>query len=227
KVTATMLTTNIAVRKDKNFTTAASGCFLRVLLTNDNLAYAGLLARGQMDSSLRYPALALQQKRLRELYDLHRAVVPQVFATEILMTYYANFVEPTEILDPHYTYEAILNVIAQRVNQPNFAEPLVEYAKRQLAEEYQELIEQPSNYALEQFFKLWYQDQPDYAETFIGSLDEIKAATSTTMMHYWRNLANVPMQILGMTRDNNLVSKLAQAMFQQTGLTKSFQTASL
>lgn len=227
KVIQTMLTTSIAIRKNKKFTTAVIGCFLRLPLTKHNLAYASLLARIQMNSSLSYPSLALQQKRLAELYDLQLEIMPQVFGKEILLTYYANFVEPIEILDPHYTYEEILNVIAQIVNQPNFAEPLVEYAKRQLAEEYQELIEQPSNYALEQFFKLWYQDQPDYAETFIGSLDEIKAATSTTMMHYWRNLANVPMQILGMTRDNNLVSKLAQAMFQQTGLTKSFQTVSL
>lgn len=227
KVIQTMLTTNITVRKNKKFTTAAIGCFLRLPLTKHNLAYASLLARMQMNSCLSYPSLALQQKRLADLYDLQLEIVPQVFGKEVILTYYANFVEPIEILDPHYTYEEILNAIAQIVNHPNFAEPMVEYAKRQLAEEYQELIEQPTNYALEQFFKSWYQDQPDYAETFIGSLDEIKAATSTSMMHYWHNLSDVPILILGMTRDNKLVSKLAQTMFQQTGLTKPFQTDAL
>lgn len=57
-----MLTTNIAIRKNKKFTTAAIGCFLRLPLTKHNLAYASLLARIQMNSSLSYPSLALQQK---------------------------------------------------------------------------------------------------------------------------------------------------------------------
>ena len=95
-----MLTTNIAIRKNKKFTTAAIGCFLRLPLTKHNLAYASLLARIQMNSSLSYPSLALQQKRLAELYDLQLEIMPQVFGKEILLTYYANFVEPIEILDP-------------------------------------------------------------------------------------------------------------------------------
>ena len=84
KVIQTMLTTNIAIRKNKKFTTAAIGCFLRLPLTKHNLAYASLLARIQMNSSLSYPSLALQQKRLAELYDLQLEIMPQVFGKEIL-----------------------------------------------------------------------------------------------------------------------------------------------
>ena len=96
KVIQTMLTTNIAIRKNKKFTTAAIGCFLRLPLTKHNLAYASLLARIEMNSSLSYPSLALQQKRLAELYDLQLEIMPQVFGKEILLTYYANFVEPID-----------------------------------------------------------------------------------------------------------------------------------
>ena len=52
--------------------------FLRLPLTKHNLAYASLLARIQMNSSLSYPSLALQQKRLAELYDLQLEIMPQV-----------------------------------------------------------------------------------------------------------------------------------------------------
>ena len=111
-----MLTTNIEIRKNKKFTTAVVGCFLRLPLTSHNLAFSSLLARLQMNTSLAYPTIATQQQKLAQLYDLQFDVLPQLFGKEIILTYYANFVEPAEILDPDYTYDEI---IANRIEDKN------------------------------------------------------------------------------------------------------------
>ena len=78
KVTQTMLTTNIEIRKNKKFTTAVVGCFLRLPLTSHNLAFSSLLARLQMNTSLAYPTIATQQQKLAQLYDLQFDVLPQL-----------------------------------------------------------------------------------------------------------------------------------------------------
>lgn len=227
KVIQTMLTTNITIRKNKKFTTAGIGCFLRLPLTNHNLAFASLLSRLQMNTSLSYPTIAAQQRKLAQLYDLQLDIMPQLFGNQIILMYYANFVEPIEVLDPDYTYEEIIQTISQIIRFPAYDNNLFDYAKRQLEDEYREIMVQPSNYALDRFFKLWYEDQPEYAENFMGPIDEIKNATIVEMRDFIENLRDMPMAVIGMGRDNQLMTKILRNIFKGAGIIKKFQVSDL
>ena len=227
KVTQTMLTTNIEIRKNKKFTTAVVGCFFRLPLTSHNLAFSSLLARLQMNTSLAYPTIATQQQKLAQLYDLQFDVLPQLFGKEIILTYYANFVEPAEILDPDYTYDEIIETLSQIIKSPSYDQNLLAYAKRQLEEDYNELMEQPANYAIDRFFKLWYRDHPDYAENFMGPIQEIKDAGLDEMNNFVSSLRDVPMAVLGMARDNNQLTKLVNQYFRGAGIIKQFEVDDL
>ena len=227
KVTQTMLTTNIEIRKNKKFTTAVVGCFLRLSLTSHNLAFSSLLARLQMNTSLAYPTIATQQQKLAQLYDLQFDVLPQLYGKEIILTYYANFVEPAEILDPDYTYDEIIETLSQIIKSPSYDQNLLAYAKRQLEEDYNELMEQPANYAIDRFFKLWYRDHPDYAENFMGPIQEIKDAGLDEMNNFVSSLRDVPMAVLGMARDNNQLTKLVNQYFRGAGIIKQFEVDDL
>lgn len=222
-----MLTTNIEIRKNKKFTTAVVGCFLRLSLTSHNLAFSSLLARLQMNTSLAYPTIATQQQKLAQLYDLQFDVLPQLFGKEIILTYYANFVEPAEILDPDYTYDEIIETLSQIIKSPSYDQNLLAYAKRQLEEDYNELMEQPANYAIDRFFKLWYRDHPDYAENFMGPIQEIKDAGLDEMNNFVSSLRDVPMAVLGMARDNNQLTKLVNQYFRGAGIIKQFEVDDL
>lgn len=227
KVIQTMLTTNITIRKNKKFTTAGIGCFLRLPLTNHNLAFASLLSRLQMNTSLSYPTIAAQQRKLAQLYDLQLDIMPQLFGNQIILMYYANFVEPIEVLDPDYTYEEIIQTISQIIRFPAYDNNLFDYAKRQLEDEYREIMVQPSNYALDRFFKLWYEDQPEYAENFMGPIDEIKNTTIVEMRDFIENLRDMPMAVIGMGRDNQLMTKILRNIFKGAGIIKKFQVSDL
>ncbi|AEG40684.1 insulinase family protein [Lactobacillus kefiranofaciens] len=218
-----MLTTNIAIRKNKKFTTGTIGYFVRFPLTSHNLAFASLLARMQMNLSLSYPSIASQQRALSQLYDLQFEVMPQLFGKEIILTYYANFVEPIEILDPDYTYEKIIGTLGRIIRFPNNQPAALNLAQRQLKDDYRELMGQPFNYALDRFFKFWYQDQPDYAENFMGPIAEIKSADHKQMEDFISSLRQQPVAILGMGRDNTLLTKLAQKEFRGAGVIGQFQ----
>ena len=222
-----MLTTNITIRKNKKFTTAGIGCFLRLPLTNHNLAFASLLSRLQMNTSLSYPTIAAQQRKLAQLYDLQLDIMPQLFGNQIILMYYANFVEPIEVLDPDYTYEEIIQTISQIIRFPAYDNNLFDYAKRQLEDEYREIMVQSSNYALDRFFKLWYEDQPEYAENFMGPIDEIKNATIVEMRDFIENLRDMPMAVIGMGRDNQLMTKILRNIFKGAGIIKKFQVSDL
>lgn len=222
-----MLTTNITIRKNKKFTTAGIGCFLRLPLTNHNLAFASLLSRLQMNTSLSYPTIAAQQRKLAQLYDLQLDIMPQLFGNQIILMYYANFVEPIEVLDPDYTYEEIIQTISQIIRFPAYDNNLFDYTKRQLEDEYREIMVQPSNYALDRFFKLWYEDQPEYAENFMGPIDEIKNATIVEMRDFIENLRDMPMAVIGMGRDNQLMTKILRNIFKGAGIIKKFQVSDL
>lgn len=227
KVIQTMLTTNITIRKNKKFTTAGIGCFLRLPLTNHNLAFASLLSRLQMNTSLSYPTIAAQQRKLAQLYDLQLDIMPQLFGNQIILMYYANFVEPIEVLDPDYTYEEIIQTISQIIRFPAYDNNLFDYAKRQLEDEYREIMVQPSNYALDRFFKLWYENQPEYAENFMGPIDEIKNTTIVEMRDFIENLRDIPMAVIGMGRDNQLMTKILRNIFKGAGIIKKFQVSDL
>lgn len=222
-----MLTTNITIRKNKKFTTAGIGCFLRLPLTNHNLAFASLLSRLQMNTSLSYPTIAAQQRKLAQLYDLQLDIMPQLFGNQIILMYYDNFVEPIEVLDPDYTYEEIIQTISPIIRFPAYDNNLFDYAKRQLEDEYREIMVQPSNYALDRFFKLWYEDQPEYAENFMGPIDEIKNTTIVEMRDFIENLRDIPMAVIGMGRDNQLMTKILRNIFKGAGIIKKFQVSDL
>lgn len=222
-----MLMTNITIRKNKKFTTAALGCFLRLPLTSHNLAFASLLSRLQSNTSMFYPQIAEQTRRLADLYDLQLDIMPQLFGKEIILTYYANFVEPTEILDSEYVYQEIIQTVSEIITKPDCTPKLLAYAKKQLEDDYRELMQQPANYAIDRFFKLWYRDQPDYAENFMGPIDEIKNATVDEVNNYIEGLRDVPVAVVGMGRDHKLMTKLAKFYFTQAGIIKNFQTSGL
>lgn len=222
-----MLRTNIKIQLNEKFTTASLGCFLRIPLTRHNLAYASLLAKLQMNASLYYPSLKKQEETLLNLYDLQFEVVPQLFGKEIILSYFANFVEPMEVLDPEYNYEKIINTLANIIQHPTFSEDIVDLSKRQLSNEYRELLAEPANYALEQFFHLWYQDQPNYAETFMGPISEIQTATSTSLENFAHNLRTVPSLILGQAKSPDLFAKNIRDQFKHAGLLQNFTPASL
>ena len=223
-----MLTTNIEIRKNKKFTTAVLGCFLRLPLTSNNLALASLIAKLQMNASRDYPSIMEQQQKLTELYDLELDIMPQLFGKEIILSYYANFVEPSEILDPDYTYEKIIETISQIIKFPYYDHNTwLGYAQQQLREDYDELMGQPANYAIERFFRLWYRDQPEYADSFMGSIEKIENATYDDVDNFVSYMRSRPITVLGMARDNNQVTKLVNQYFRGAGIIKKFEVDDL
>lgn len=218
-----MLLIDTSVTENTKFTTAMIGCFLRIPLTQHNLAFANLLARDQMNVSLFFPTVQRQQKELANLYDLQFEVVPQIFGTEIVLSYIAEFVEPTEILDPDYTYERIIDTYAKIINNPDFGPSMIELAKSQLAADYQELMEEPANYALDRFFKYWYREKPDYADTFMGSIDEIKKADADQLRKFYNGLKMAPATILSIAKGRKQVNNLLNKYFKISGVFKDFE----
>ena len=88
-------------------------------------------------------------------------------------------------------------------------------------------MEQPANYAIDRFFKLWYRDHPDYAENFMGPIQEIKDAGLDEMNNFVSSLRDVPMAVLGMARDNNQLTKLVNQYFRGAGIIKQFEVDDL
>lgn len=218
-----MLKNNTIIKKNEKFSTAMIGCFLRLPLTKHNLAYASLLARMQMNASLYFPTLKSQQIELDKLYDLQFEIMPQLFGRELIISYTANFVEPLELLDPDYNYARIAEQLALMIQFPSFAPSLVNFTQRQLAADYQELIEEPANLAIDHFFKIWYQASPDYAENFMGPIEEIEQATPEQVKRFSDNLRTMPACILGYARDPQQLSYLLKQEFKLLGLHQEFQ----
>lgn len=208
--------------KNEKFTTAALAYSIRISLTGHNLAYASLLARMQMNATKNYPTLSSQQVILADLYDLDFAVIPQLYGNKLILTYVANFVEPHEVLDPDYTYDRIVETLADIIQHPLFDQELLDLSKKQLTDGYRELMESPSNRALDNFFRLWYKDDPDYANTFMGPIDEIQDADVDSIKNYAKYLHQAPSLIYGIARDPEYVSKLAKKNFNFAGLLNDF-----
>lgn len=222
-----MIPINTYIKANKKFSTANLGCFLRLPLTKHNLAFASLLAKLQMNATLYFPSIRIQQEELLKLYDLQFEVMPQLFGKEIILSYIFSYVEPDEILDPEYNYQTIIEHFAMLTLHPTFDADLVRISQKQLLAEYHELISEPSNYAIDRFFKYWYQDNPDYAENFMGPVKEITSATPGQLMKFSENLRSVPMIVAGFARDNDLVTKLLVDKFKAAGLMKKFEDSDL
>lgn len=222
-----MININIKIAKNVKFTTAAVGCFLRLPLTRHNLAYASLLARMQMNASLYYPTIQKQQALFANLYDLQFEIVPQLFGREIILSYLANFIEPSQVLDPDYHYETIVRQLALVIEHPSFAQDLLTFSQKQLLAEYQEIMAEPANFALDRFFKIWYQKTPDFADDFVGPVAEIKAATSAKLANFAVNLRDLPLTIVGVAENVPLMTQLVHRLFRQAGLLKVFKQNNL
>lgn len=222
-----MLTINTKIVPNDKFTTATIGCFLRLPLTSHNLAYASLITRLQSNASLFYPTISSQEAAMSNLYDLQFEASPQLFGKELIVSYIANFIEPQEILDPEYTYQAIVDLFAKIVQHPSFDDELIEYTKRQILADYQELIQEPANYALDRFFKLWYQDEPDYAENFVGPVKEIEEADDYSLREFFDNMKMLPVAVVGFAKGSSQVEKLIHDHFKQPGLIKRFMVDNL
>lgn len=218
-----MLTLNTTIAKNEKFSTATIGCFLRLPLTSHNLAYASLLSRLQTNASLYYPTIQAQQDVLSQAYDLQFEAMPQLFGKELILSYIANFVEPVEILDPEYTYADIVEKIALITQYPSFDPELLTLTQKQLTSNYQELMAEPTNLALDHFFKIWYKDEPEYAENFMGPIEEIKSATPDQLKAFSDNLRLMPTTVVGIAKDNKLLKDLIQQEFKQPGLMKDFK----
>lgn len=210
------------ILKNEKFSTAALAYSIRIPLTGHNLAYASLLAKMQMNATENYPTLSSQQIILADLYDLDFAVIPQLYGNKLILTYVANFVEPQEVLDPDYTYDRIVGTLADIIQHPLFEQELLDLSKKQLIDGFRELMESPANRALDSFFRLWYKDKPDYANTFMGPIDEIQDADLDSIKKYAENLHQAPALVYGIARDPNYVGKLAEKNFNFAGLLDEF-----
>lgn len=221
-----MIQTNISVINNSKFKTASIGCFLRLPLTKHNLAYTSLLAKMQENGSLYYPAPDRQLKRLRELYDLQLEIVPQLFGDQIVLSYLVNYVAPSLVLDPDYTETDIVETINAIFLHPAITEPLLQLSKKQLQDEYQELMHEPANLALAHFFKFWYEAEPEYNGTFIGDMEEIMQATVPQLRLFAKNMRVVPAQVIAISDSGNLQSLLRKNI-KSAGLLKEFMVTSL
>lgn len=213
---------NIAIEKNEKFTTANLGCFLRLPLTRHNMAFASLLCRMQMDASNAYPSVGQQLLRLEELYSMRFEATVQLYGKDLILSYLADFVEPQQILDPDYTYETVMETFAKLVTGPLLSKEVLELAQRQLADDYQTLMAEPSNYALAAFFDNWYASQPDYASSFMGPIDLIEDATVQEMNRFVASLPAMPVVFLGNAYDKGQVERLAKKYFNYKGLTREF-----
>lgn len=215
------------IKENSKFKTAAIGCFLRFPLTSHNFAYANLLARMQMNASLYFPSIRLQQEALSNLYDVQLEILPQVFGKEIILSYLADFIEPTEILDPDYNYAKIIEDLTLIIQHPSFDQDLLDFSRQQLLNDYQEIIEEPANLAMDHFFKLWYKDNPDFAETFMGPIDEIKQATSINLQRFSQQLINCSTTIIGLGKYPRKLQRIIESNFTSPGLTQDFHVSQI
>ncbi len=217
-----MLQNNLWLTENNKFQTASIGCFFRLPLTQHNLSYANLLAHLQMNASLAFPTIKKQEQALAQLYNLQFEVTPQIFGRYLLLSYFINFVEPSSILDPDYNVRRIVPLVASIIRDPLYENGLLHYTKAQIESEYQEIMQEPANQALSNFFKLWYQNEPDYADTFVGSLPLIKAADSKSLKTFGEQLRSVPAAVVGFARDKDYVRQTLRTNFSLAGLIKPF-----
>ncbi|WP_201346514.1 M16 family metallopeptidase, partial [Lactobacillus nasalidis] len=199
---------NITIQSNQKFTTGSLGFFVRLPLTKHNMALANLLCRMQMDESDLFPEAGLQQIELQKRYSFQFEAVVQLFGKELVIAYLANFIEPRQILDPDYNYRQIAETFCALATRPLISSASVKLAQRQLADEYQELLAEPSNAALSGFFNNWYADQPDYAASFMGSIEEIKAASSQDVRRFADALRTQASCIFGHVYDARQVKRL-------------------
>ena len=205
-----MLNPNIEYRSDRKFTTGTIGDFFRIRLNKKNLALANLLARMQMNATASFPSISQQQEVLSKFYDMSFEVVLQIMGPEIIMSYVTNFVEPVEVLDPEYTYKNIYKTFEKMAHHPLINEEILELSKKQLEDEYREVMEEPSSYALDKFFKIWYQDRPDYEDTFMGDINLIKDLTLKEVLTFSRSIRIAPGAKLGVMKSANSIEMLVR-----------------
>lgn len=218
---------NIKIQSNQKFSAASLGYFVRLPLTQHNLALATLLTKMQGNASESYPDPAMIAARFSELYSFRFEAAPQLFGKELVISYLVDFVEPQEILDPDYNYREIMETFIDLVTNPLLVAKNLELSQRQLRDEYQELVAQPNNRALIDFFNYWYQDQPDYAASFLGPIEEIEAATVQDVRRFFDSLESCPSCLLGQAYDARQVARLANEGLDASGLSLAFPMSDL
>lgn len=208
---------NISIQSNQKFTSGNLGLFVRLPLTKHNMSMASLLCRMQMNESELFPDPSLQQVELQQRYSFQFEAVVQLFGKEMVISYLANFVEPQEILDPDYNYRQIAETFAGLAIRPLITPSSVQLAQRQLEEEYQELMAEPSNAALSAFFNNWYADQPDYAASFIGTIEDITKATSQEVRRFADAIKTQASCVIGHVYDARQVKRLLKKKLQEEG----------
>lgn len=218
---------NIQIEHNQKFTTARFGCFIRMPLTQKNLALASVLATMQGMASEQFPGTSIQAKTLEEMYDMDLAIFPQVFGNQIIMFYITDFVEPREILDPDYSYQTVVDVFFNIVKKPLFNEQLLNITKQQLQAEMTQYFDVPANYANKRFFEIWYRNLPQFYKDSFGDPEVLKNCTLEDVQDFFNQLLDRPSICLGLSQDPDLLTDLIQAQFTWPGTSDEFAISSL
>ncbi|QNQ83308.1 insulinase family protein [Lactobacillus sp. PV037] len=219
--------TNIKIDHNIKFTTATIGCFLRVPLSKKNLALATLLATMQSNASILYPGIRNQTTALDELYDAQLDIFPEVFGNQIIMQYVINFVEPSQILDPDYNYQKIIELFFEIIDNPLFNETLMQLAKNQLKEEYESFYDIPANLGYKEFLETWYRNKPQYASQLFGSIEDLEDASIKDLQDFFEGLKKAPSICLGQAMDPDTITDYLQKHLTNEGFEKEFKVEDL
>ncbi|QNQ80735.1 M16 family metallopeptidase [Lactobacillus sp. PV034] len=219
--------TNIQIEHNSKFKTATLGCFLRLPLTQENLALANILAVMQNNASARYPGISIQAKALEEYYDAQLAIFPQVFGNQIILFYVINFIEPKEVLNPDYNYQKIIETFVDIIKNPLFNPSLLYLAKSQLISVRTQYLDIPANYALNRFYQYWYRNLPEYSENIFGDLEVIKKCTVLQIKNFFKTLKEKPAICLGLVESPKLITDLLQEKLDWPGFSQSFSVENL
>ncbi|MDO4912033.1 MAG: insulinase family protein [Lactobacillus sp.] len=205
---------NVKVIDNAKFSTAMLGCFLRLPLTQHNLGYATLLCKLANNQSAAFPSIEIQERKLSELYDFKFNAQPMTFGSSLLIGFTGEFIEPRLVNDPAYRIDEVVETFAKIVLQPSFDQEHLELAKRQLADECQEMMNDPEFMGSEKFFEIWYQKHPEYSLSLIKALQHAQQADTASIARFWANAQTFPALLLGSSQSK---VTLQRAIVDQLG----------
>lgn len=225
-------TSNVHFFQNKKFQTAQLGCFFRLPLTQENLAYATLLALYQGNVSHRYQTMQQQAARLAELYDVNLSIFPQVRGNKIIFQVRVEWIEPSLILDQDYTNAQVVELARAILLEPLFTDnagEMLRYTKNELFDEIDEFFDAPDNVAFYDFYQKYYVDHPDYSRTLFGDIDLLHNISLEELHDFHRQLLDAPALVIGTGRDVLELTDLVMAKLvtQIPGLKREFTEQNL
>lgn len=223
---------NIQILPNTKFQTAQIGCFFKMPVTSENIAKSSLLGYFQSNISLAFQNLSAQETALRENYDLDFRTRRQLIGNQLIISYNLNFIEPSTIADPNYTYESIIDLFQKLVLEPDFVasgSQFFDLAKNELLSDLEDILDDPRNQALSEFNQIYYRDRPEYQNIFGGDLELIKTCKFVDLEGFFSNLLDFPALIVGMAQKPNVVvDQLAEKFGPKVaGLTTDFTQTKL